>query len=233
MKPEIFPDDDAVATAAARLIAAEARRAVAARGRFLMAVSGGRTPWAMLARLAAENVPWDCVHVFQVDERLAPDGDPDRNLTHLQMSVRQAPLPPENIHAMPVAVADVDEGAREYERTLAAWCGCPPILDLAHLGLGTDGHTASLVPDDPALDCLDRDVAVTGVYQGRRRMTLTFPLINRSRRILWLATGAAKGVMVGRLLAADDGIPAGRIAPAHATLFIDAAAAQATPQRPA
>jgi len=224
MNYEVFADESAVARAAARLIAAEAREAIAARGRFLLAVSGGKTPWAMLADLAQEDLPWADVHVFQVDERLAPDGDPDRNLVHLEASLRgRAPIPPRNIHAMPVTASDPEAGAREYERTLVEWCGGPPVLDLVHLGLGADGHTASLVPGDAALECHDRDVAVTGVYQQRRRMTLTYPLLDRARRILWLATGAAKVPMIARLLAADATIPAGRVAQAHATLYTDLA----------
>ena len=226
MKYEIFADDSAVATAAAKLIAAEARAAVAARGRFLMAVSGGKTPWAMLKDLATEDVPWANVHIFQVDERLAPDGDPDRNLTHLHASLLgHAPIPTENIHAMPVTATDPEQGVRGYADTLARWSGQPSVLDLIHLGLGADGHTASLVPDDPVLDCNDRDVALTGVYQNRRRMTLTFPIINRSRRILWLATGAGKIPMVTRLLAVDPTIPAGRVSQDHAILFTDKDAA--------
>jgi 6-phosphogluconolactonase len=226
MKYEIFTDEPAVATAAAKLIAAEARAAVTARGRFLMAVSGGKTPWVMLKDLAIEDLPWANVHIFQVDERLAPDGDPDRNLTHLHASLLgNAPIPHENIHAMPVTAADPAQGARDYEETLVRWSGQPPVLDLIHLGLGADGHTASLVPDDPVLGCHDRDVALTSVYQNRRRMTLTFPIINRSRRILWLATGSAKIPMVTRLLALDPTIPAGRVSQDHAILFTDKHAA--------
>ena len=225
MHTEVFPDEAAVAAAAARLIAAAAREAVATRGRFLMAVSGGKTPWAMLRDLASEDIPWSQFHVFQVDERLADDGDPDRNLTHLHASLLgNASIPPENIHAMPVTASEARQGAVEYEQTLATWCGIPPVLDLVHLGLGADGHTASLVPGDPALDCCDRDVAVTGVYQSRRRMTLTFPMLSRSRRVLWLATGAAKAPMIDRLLAGDATVPAGRVSQANAVLFIDAAA---------
>lgn len=228
---EVLPDDGAVAAAAARLIAAAAREAVAARGRFLMAVSGGSTPWAMLRALAGEDVPWLRLHVFQVDERIAADGDPDRNLTHLRASLLgRVSMPPDHIHAMPVTSADPESAAGDYERTLAEWCGSPPVLDLVHLGLGTDGHTASLVPGDAALDCRGRDVAVTGIYQGRRRMTLTYPIINRARRVLWLATGAAKAAMVTRLLAGDAAIPAGCVAQAAAVLLLDAAAAADVPR---
>ena len=228
MKCEVCADDAAVAFAAARMIAAEARQAVADRGRFLMAVSGGKTPWAMLKDLASDDVPWAHVHIFQVDERIAPEGDPDRNLTHLHASLLEAAsIPPANIHAMPVNASDPAQGAHDYEQTLRTWCGAPPTLDLVHLGLGADGHTASLIPGDPVLDYRDRDVALTGVYQNRPRMTLTFPMINRARRVLWLATGAGKVPMVRRLLAADSDIPAGRIAQANATLFVDEEASQA------
>ena len=226
MRFDVLPDDRAVATAAARLIASAAREAVADRGRFLMAVSGGTTPWAMLRALADEDVPWARLHIFQVDERIAPDGHADRNLTHLHASLLgRVPIPPGNIHAMPVANPDPDFAARIYERTIADWCGRPPVLDLVHLGLGSDGHTASLVPGDPVLDCRDRDVAVTGVYQNRRRMTLTFPLIDRARMVLWMATGAQKAPMVTRLLAADASVPAGRVAQAAAVLLLDTPAA--------
>jgi len=228
MKCEVFADDAAVAFAAARMIAAEARQAVADRGLFLMAVSGGKTPWAMLKDLASDDVPWAHVHIFQVDERIAPEGDPDRNLTHLHASLLEAAsIPPANIHAMPVNASDPAQGAHDYEHTLRTWCGGPPTLDLVHLGLGADGHTASLIPGDQVLECRDRDVALTGVYQNRPRMTLTFPMINRARRVLWLATGAGKVPMVRRLLAADSDIPAGRVARANATLFVDEEASQA------
>src|SRR5437868_9034847 len=180
MKIEVFADADAVAREAATLIAAEARAAVAERGRFIMAVSGGHTPWQMLRALAGEVVPWEGVHVVQVDERVAPAGDPDRNLTHLRESLLEhAPLRPEQIHAMPVESPDLDAACKQYAQTLQAIAGSPPVLDLVHLGLGPDGHTASLVPGDPVLDVNDADVAVSGLYQGRRRMTLTYAILNR------------------------------------------------------
>lgn len=229
LKIEVLADDDAVAKAAAGVIAAAAREAVAARGVFTLAVSGGKTPWAMLKDLASEEVPWSQVHVFQIDERIAPEGDPDRNLTHLHESLLgNAPIPKENIHAMPVNAADPVEGAAEYEKTLQEICGNPPTLDMAHLGLGPDGHTASLTPNDPVLEVTDRDVALTDpvhLYQNRRRMTLTYPMINRSRQIMWLATGAAKIPMIVKLRAADPSIPGGRIAQANALMLTDTAAA--------
>ena len=225
LETRILANADAVAKEAAKVIAAEARAAVGARGRFVMAVSGGHTPWQMLRLLANELVPWDSVHVVQVDERIAPAGDPDRNLTHLRESLLEhAPLPAEQIYAMPVEKAGIESAAREYARTLEQIAGTPPVLDLAHLGLGPDGHTASLVPNDPVLDVNDRDVALTGVYQNRRRMTLTYPMLNRSRRILWVLTGAGKVGMLARLRDADVSIPAGRIRRDGALVIADRAA---------
>ena len=230
MKTRIFPDAYAVAKGAASLIAEEARKAVAARGRFVMAVSGGKTPWQMLRDLANEEVPWASVHIVQVDERIAPAGDPDRNLTHLRESLlSHAPIPPEQIHAMPVESADPERGCLDYTGLLNSLCGAPPVLDLVHLGLGPDGHTASLIPGDSVCQVIDREVALTGVYQNRRRMTLTYPVINRARAILWVVTGGEKAPMVPRLLAGDPGIPSGPIAQQNATLLLDAPAAAGIP----
>ena len=226
MRIEVLADPDAVAKKAAAVIAAEARQAVAARGRFVMAVSGGHTPWVMLRALAGEEVPWASVHVFQVDERVAPEGHPDRNLTHLRESLLEhAPLPPQQIYAMPVEISDLNTAASKYAAELVRIAGAPAVLDLVHLGLGPDGHTASLVPGDPVLDVKDRDVAVTGVYQERNRLTLTYPIINRTRLILWLVTGSEKVPMYKRLLAADPSIPAGRVLQNNAVLLADQAAA--------
>jgi len=209
------------------MIAAEARAAIAARGVFVMAVSGGRTPWVMLRELASEDVPWNAVHVVQVDERVAPAGDPERNLTHLQESLLgQTSLQPEQIHAMPVEVSALDAAAARYATTLQEISGSPPVLDMVHLGLGPDGHTASLVPGDPVLNVADADVALTASYQGRRRMTLTYPVLNRSRCVLWLVTGRDKAEMVGRLFAGDASIPAGRVNSDHAVVLVDREAAE-------
>ncbi len=222
---EVLADTESAARRAAAVIAEDARAAVSARGRFVMAVSGGHTPWLMLRDLANEDVPWSGVHVVQVDERVAPAGDPDRNLTHLRESLlAQAPLPAGQIHAMPVEAADLEAAARSYARTLEEICGAPPVLDLAHLGLGPDGHTASLVPGDPVLTVADRDVAMTGVYMGRRRMTLTYPVLDRARRVLWLVTGSEKAAMLPRLLSGDPAIPAGRVASRNALVLADRAA---------
>jgi 6-phosphogluconolactonase len=226
MKIKVLGDAEALAREAAGFIAGEARAAVVARGRFLLAVSGGHTPWQMLRALAGQELPWEGVQVVQVDERVAPAGDPDRNLTHLRESLlAQAPLKPEQIHAMPVEAQDLVEAAARYARTLRNLAGSPPVLDLVHLGLGPDGHTASLVPDDPVLYVTDTDVALTGDYQGRRRMTLTYPILNRSRRLLWLVTGAEKADMLARLRHGDPSIPAGRIRRDQALVLADRAAA--------
>jgi 6-phosphogluconolactonase len=228
MKIEIFPDADAVALKGAEIIAAEARAAVNARGSFIVAVSGGRTPWRMLRALANEKLPWKNVRVVQVDERVAPAGDSGRNLTHLYESLLEhAPLRPEQIYAMPVEASDLEAAAKHYALTLREITGTPPVLDLAHLGLGPDGHTASLVPGDSVLNVTDSDVAVTGVYQGMRRMTLTYPMLNRSRRILWLVTGNDKVDALARLREGDRSIPAGRIEAANALILADQAAAGA------
>src|SRR5262249_53677059 len=211
VKIEVYADDDTVARKAAAVIAADMCAAVAARGRYVMAVSGGHTPWLMLRALADEPLPWQQVHVVQVDERVAPADDPERNLAHLRASLlTRVPLPPHRIHAMPVEATDPDRAAAQYASTLRDVAGSPPVLDLVHLGLGPDGHTASLVPGDPALDVTDADVAVAGPYQARRRMTLTFPIINRSRFVLWLVTGPAKAAERVRLRVGDRSIPAAR-----------------------
>ena len=225
MKVEVFSDDDSVARAAAKMVAEEARAAVAARDRFVMAVSGGHTPWIMLRALASEKLPWDRVHVAQVDERVAPAGDPDRNLTHLHESLLDhSPIRREQIHAMPVEASDLELAAWQYAQVLEQIAGSPATLDLVHLGLGPDGHTASLVPGDSVLSVTDADVALTGTYQGRRRMTLTYPIINRARRVLWLVTGSQKIDMLVRLRKGDPSIPAGRIRQDRAVIFADRAA---------
>ena len=242
MNIEVLPDADAVARRAAGFIADAARAAVSARGRFVFAVSGGRTPWLMLRALAREEVPCQAVEIVQVDERVASEGHPDRNLTRLRESLRRhAPTrsgqnaPPRpgrhalpgsgQIHAMPVEAADLDAAAREYGETLRRLTGPSGRLDLAHLGLGPDGHTASLIPGAPELEIRDAPVALTGVYQGRRRMTLTFPVLDGARRILWVVTGDDKREMLVRLRDGDAAIPAGRVASGNAVVMADRAAA--------
>jgi 6-phosphogluconolactonase len=228
MRVDVRTDADEVAREAARLIAAVARTSVADHGRFTLAVSGGRTPWKMLAGLAAEDVPWPSVHLFQVDERLAPAGHPDRNLTHLAESLLAwAPIPAAHVHAMEVEDPEPEAAAARYGMVLREIAGEPPVLDLVHLGLGADGHTASLVPGDAVLEVARAEVALTaGTYEGWRRMTLTYPVLDRARRILWVVTGADKALMLQRVLAGDRSIPAGRVRSEHAILLADRAAAE-------
>lgn len=223
MKIRVLKDVDAVAQEAARLIASLARKVVIDRGRFVMAVSGGKTPWQMLRLLGKENIPWKRVHLVQVDELVAPSGHADRNLTHLRESFfSQTPIiSKDHIYAMPVESDDLIAAAKQYAQLLKKTSGTPPVLDLVHLGLGTDGHTASLFPGDPLLKMEDCDVGISGIYQGRKRMTLTYPIINRSRNIMWIVTGVEKAAMLKRMLNADTDIPAGRICQDNAYMLAD------------
>ncbi|HEX6228076.1 MAG TPA: 6-phosphogluconolactonase [Solirubrobacterales bacterium] len=220
MRPQldVVPDERAAASRAAELLAAAGRAACAERGRYALAMSGGRSPWAMLATLGQmEEMPWAQTELFQVDERVAAPGSEDRNLTHFVLGLsldHQSALRP-----MPVTQSDLEEAAREYEASL------PERLDLVHLGLGPDGHTASLVPGDPVLEVSDRRVALTETaYQGHRRMTLTYPALAEARRILWLVTGAEKRAALAGLLEGDHAIPAGRVENEDMVIVADEAA---------
>ena len=217
---EVLPDERAAARRAAELIAAAGAAAVAERGEFALAMSGGRSPWAMLANLGElEEMPWSQTALFQVDERVAAPGDDDRNLTHMVLGLSMEHQPA--LRPMPVTQRDLEAAAADYEASL------PERFDLVHLGLGPDGHTASLVPGDPVLGVDDRRVAITGgEYQGHRRMTLTYPAIDAAAQILWLVTGAEKRDPLAKLLAADPSIPGGRVANERMTVVADAAAAE-------
>ena len=212
---ETLPDAPQVAHAAAVFVAQQARQAVESRGRFHFAVSGGHTPWAMFVELASQTVPWDATVIYQVDERVAPPGDPDRNLTHLTKALGSAPA---QVRPMPVNESDLVAAAASYAALL------PEHFDLVHLGLGPDGHTASLIPGDPVLSVTDRLVALTQPYQERVRMTLTYPALARARQILWLVTGEDKKEPLAKLLAGDTTIPAGRIKAASSLVMADHAA---------
>ena len=194
-----------------------------------MALSGGTEPWEAFRILAARDLPWDAVHVLQVDERVAPAGHPDRNFTHLRESlldrVRLA-----HAHAMPVEESDLEAAAERYAQLMRELAGSPPQLDIVHLGLGEDGHTASLAPGDPVVDVSDADVAVTGEFRGRRRMTLTLPAINRARHIVWLVVGERKAAALERLLAGHSSDPAGRVREEGAILVADQEAVKRRPR---
>ncbi|GMQ75102.1 MAG: 6-phosphogluconolactonase [Gammaproteobacteria bacterium] len=223
---QVRADGVTAARAAARFVAECARRAVSERGKCVIALSGGRTPRAMLGALVAEDLPWQDLHIFQVDERAAPCGHGERNLTQLQQTLLgKTPLCAATLHAMPVEAEDLEAAASRYAQDLAATTGSPVVLDLVHLGLGDDGHTASLVPGDAALAISDRDVAVSEEYRGYRRMTLTLPLLNRARQRLWLVTGGRKAAMLARLRAGDQSIPAGCVRVEDSVVFADQAAA--------
>lgn len=218
MIARVVPDAEAAAVEAARIVEMVAAAAIADRGRFNFAVSGGKTPWRMLELLAESDLNWTRTSLFQVDERIAPTGSMQRNLTHLVLTlplICQAAIRP-----MPVGADDLVTAASGYEYSM------PDRFDLVHLGLGPDGHTASLVPDDPILDVADRQVAVTaGEYQGTRRMSLTYKALNRARQIMFLVTGDGKEEALSRLMASDHGIPAGRIDNPNMTLVTDIAGA--------
>lgn len=228
---EIRDDPQQAAVAAARHVAAAAREAIAARGAFHVAFSGGRTPAVMLAELSTQSLPWHAVQVYQVDERIAPAGDAARNLAMLHDALLSSGLlPPGNLHPMRVEQADLPGAARRYAGKLRSLAGTPAVLDLVHLGLGDDGHTASLVPGDAVLAQDREDVAITGDYRGHRRMTLTFPALDRARERLWLATGADKAGMLARLRIADAAIPAGRVRADASVVYCDAPAAARLPR---
>jgi 6-phosphogluconolactonase len=215
---EVVDSDRAAARRAAELIAAAGQRAVADHGSFSFAMSGGRSPWAMLAILGdLEEMPWGETELFQVDERIASPGSEDRNLTHMVLGLsmdHQSALRP-----MPVTNRDLDAAAHEYDNSL------PDRIDLVHLGLGPDGHTASLVPGDPVLEVDDKRVSVTtNEYQGHRRMTLTYPALAEAREIIWLVTGEEKRDPLRKLIAADPSIPAGRVRNESMSIVADSAA---------
>ncbi|HVB00536.1 MAG TPA: 6-phosphogluconolactonase [Acidimicrobiales bacterium] len=212
---QTFADTDALAEGAARYIADRAHSAVAKTGRFTVAMSGGNTPWAMLSQLALLDVPWNETWIYQVDERIAPRGDHTRNLTHLERCLAKVrPV----IKAMAVEDTDLERAARDYAGEL------PERIDLVHLGLGSDGHTASLIPGDPVLDISDRLIAITGEYQNFRRMTFTYPALASADQILWLVTGSDKQRPLSMLVSGDASIPAGRVEAPRSLIMADQAA---------
>jgi polyphosphate glucokinase len=236
MKLYISNSPEAAALSAACYLADSIRAAVDARGLCTLAFSGGRSPEKMLAELSRQHVPWESVHVFQVDERAAPVGSPERNWTGLEKNfLTHIDIPAGNIHPMPVDGADLDAAAESYAAELGRIAGREPVFDIVHLGLGSDGHTASLIPNDPVLDETAKDVAVTGKYQGYRRLTLTYPCLRRARQLLWFITGEDKAAMLAKLQQHDRSIPAGRLCHDRNIVYADASAApvrSATPTSP-
>jgi 6-phosphogluconolactonase len=225
MKTELFSTADQVAAGAAAYLENEIREALHHQKSYSLAISGGRTPWEMLKILSKADLPWQRVNLFQVDERVAPDGHADRNLTQLFQAIAGTPMVTQlRIFPMPVLAEDLEEGSRKYTQVLDEVTEGKG-LDLIHLGLGSDGHTASLVPGDGVMDVQDRLVACTqNLYQGRIRMTLTYPLLNSAKKLLWIVTGSEKQEMVQRLLNQDPSIPAGSIRQENALLMVDQAA---------
>lgn len=224
---EVAEGPEALASLAASRVAVLAETALAERGRAVLALSGGSTPGRMLAALARCGLAWGRVHVFQVDERVAPDGDPDRNASALRANLlERVPIPEANVHLMPVTAPDLAAAARAYAAELAETTG-DGVLDVVHLGLGDDGHTASWPPGDPVVDADgpdDADVAVVGPYRGRLRMTLTPAVVNRARAVVWLVDGADKAPVLERLLAGDPALPASRVRTDRAVVLTGSAA---------
>jgi len=222
---QVLPDGAALAARTADLVAEKLAGAIDARGRATLAVSGGGTPIGFFAELAQRKLPWEAVHVFQVDERVAPPGDPDRNLNGLSEALLdRVPIPPENVHPMPVEETDLEAAAAVYADEIRAVTGPGGRLDVVHLGVGGDGHTASWPPGDPVIDAT-ADVALSGVFNGRVRMTLTPPAVNRAGWIVWEIAGAAKAPVVALLVSGDPAIPASRVRRHDVALLADGDAA--------
>ncbi|HEY0519841.1 MAG TPA: 6-phosphogluconolactonase [Ilumatobacteraceae bacterium] len=216
----IAEDAGAAAREAASWVARQLSNAASLRGSATVAFSGGSTPALMLAALADERLPWKDITIFQVDERVAPDGDPDRNAGLLDALRSNGPT----IHLMPVTDPDLEAACRRYAALL------PPRLDIVHLGFGDDGHTASWPPGDPVVDA-EGAVAMSGEYKGRVRMTLTVPTVNAARRRLVLVTGSAKAPIVERWMLNDPALPANRVSRTGTYVVLDSDAASRLPYR--
>ncbi len=216
----VYSDADELGRGAADQIASHLQWAIERNGTATLAVSGGNSPKLMFEALARHPVGWRDVHVLQVDERMAPDGDPARNANLLQSALLDAiDIPPDHVHLIPVR-DDLDAAAREYEQTLRTFGN--GVLDVVHLGLGDNGHTASLMPNDPVLAVEDRLVShTTTPFECHQRVTLTYPALNAARHIVWLIEGESKAPMLRLLVAGDDSIPAGRVLQDRAAVYCD------------
>lgn len=222
MTLDVYPvgSEQEAARVAADVVCRIADEAIAARGQFQLALSGGRGPELLFRELVSRPVRWERVALYQVDERVAPSGHEDRNVELIRRCFAPVLDRLAALHPMPVDDDDVDAAAHRYGDLLRQAAGRPPVFDLVHLGIGPDGHTASLVPGRPELDITDRSVAVTAEYQGWRRMTVTFPVLDAARHRLWYVTDPDKRVAVERLLRRDPAIPAGRVRPDDTTAVI-------------
>lgn len=232
MKIHVEPDADRLASACAAWIGKQARRALADRNTFSLALSGGRGPRPLFEALAREKIDWQRVQLFQVDERAAPPDSPDRNFHAIHaLLVEHAGIPAEQVHPMPVERENLEAAAADYAATLERVLGPGRVLDLVHLGLGADGHTASLLPGDPAADS-GAPVIVSMEYQGFRRLSLSYPLLSAARRRSWFVTGAAKSAVLPRVIDGDRAVPAGRIERRDTLFFVDRSAAAALEHGP-
>lgn len=230
MRIHVFPTPEIAAERAAEWLRTEIGRACAQRGRCLVALSGGRTPWRMLRDLRRLRVHWHDLQVFQVDERVVPENDERRNARQIaDLLVGPALLGPSQFHAMPVERRNLESGTEDYAQLLREHGGTPPVLDVVQLGIGDDGHTASLVPGDRLLEARDRDVGISIPYKGVARMTLTFRVLDAARHRLWLVTGADKARALHKLWVGDASMPAGRVVRESAFVFTDSAAAVELP----
>ena len=224
MKKYIQNSADAAAEKAAQLIGEYLNEVLSKKPIASIAFSGGRSPIQMFKHLVEQDIDWARVEIFQVDERIAPAGDTARNLTALQQHLfSRVDIPDTQVHAMPVETNNITTSLDEYATRLKTSAGDPPRLDIIHLGLGDDGHTASLPPGDNVLNSKQL-VDICEEFNDYRRMTLTYPVLNMASAIVWLVTGADKQPMLDRLLAGDTQIPAGRVNQAQAILVADKAA---------
>lgn len=211
-----------LAQAAASNFQKYAEQCINEAGSFKFALSGGGTPILMLQCLSKLEIQWNACELFQVDERISPLGDDSRNLTHIRENLIDViSIPEASIHPMPVEQDDLGAAAESHSDELVAVCGKPPVLDLAVLGLGMDGHTASLIPDDPILFDEQTYTHVTRKYNGFQRMTLTYPILNRARRVLWLVKGDKKAEVLNQFLSCDSSLPATKVNRENAILFAD------------